>query len=832
MGAEEGERLHSTVRLNEFTLEFEDPALEKVYEAGLHPRKKALWLRSLLPAAASQILFTLADGLDFPVENLLVTVPTRVLIAMLQVAMWLLVRWDLLRAKEQTMLLVSVASGIPTLLLYALQRTSLCQWDAMFVTFGLSFYTIPKVTPLGYVSSFYGSWATAAVYSVLTFVFRPSPRRAEGVLGIFFLVPMVWVFNTIAYYSEYNSRERFALRRRLRRESITLAVACTSSGGEALLQGGEDDGWLLLHTLSSRGLMAANTNSTTSFVVAVVLWGAFTLGGWASLPEALKFVDEATGWAWFSHCAGVTVFLLVMTRRLRWLLVVPVVGAFLLWVMSLAMPSSWIIFSAHSVGYGLLLASVVIAMGVFSWFVCAWRELVSFLTRSCFLYPQLQAGMEREYPLLVRIVSEYTAGFDPEILSARVPTSTAIESMETRASETPVKKERPVELSTKGPVIDKQIKKEAKTAQVAHRENKPKPCTHSKPKTSVPVPIKVSNPSCEHKGAVSTNVSERKMVSVLPSFKPGKCFFCSKNDAEHFVPACGMWGKWTHWRMDQQNNLNNTSIASASSGAVAKSAVAVSMCTSYYDLQNDKSQLEARIQDEEKKNATLTKKLRSCQECEQNLSLENVRLKADLHAMEEKHAAELRRYEAHLQEKTEAVQKEANRVAHERKLETKKLEIARSAALQKRRETSDRLLQEQSVQAQSAVEEAVSLRSSLQQREKDANEWKAKVEELKSQLASTEARLQQSLSQGRSSPRLGPGVLDFSFSSTASGGSSVDVSPVGALQTLQPSGRLPYAQSLEIEGLRESSRHSADDVDYSKRWRLLQTGINRSDETP
>ncbi|POM77879.1 Hypothetical protein PHPALM_4670, partial [Phytophthora palmivora] len=400
MSKTEGERLHSTVRLNQFTLQFQDSALEKVYQAGLHPRKKALWLSSLLPAAASQILFALADGLDYPVENLLVTVPTRVLIAMLQVAMWLLVRWDLVRAKEQTMLLVSVASGIPTLLLYALQRTSLCQWDALFVTFGLSFYTIPKVTPLGYVSSFYGSWGTAAVYIFLTFAVRPPPRRAEGVLGIFFLVPMVWVFNTIAYYSEYNSRERFALRRRLRRESITLAVACTSAGGEALLQGGEDDGWLLLHTLSLRGLVAANTNSTASFVVAVVLWGAFTLGGWTSLPNALKFVDEATGWAWFSHCAGVTVFLLVMTRRLRWLLVVPVVGAFLLWVMSLAMPASWIIFSAHSVGYGLLLASVVIAMGVFGWFVCAWRELVSFLTRSCFLYPQLQAGMEREYPLL------------------------------------------------------------------------------------------------------------------------------------------------------------------------------------------------------------------------------------------------------------------------------------------------------------------------------------------------------------------------------------------------------------------------------------------------
>ncbi|RLN58413.1 hypothetical protein BBJ29_005581 [Phytophthora kernoviae] len=257
------ERLHSTVRLNQFTLQFEDRALETAYQAGIHPRKKELWLRSLFPAAASQLLFALADGLDHPVKNLLVTLPARIFLA-----------------------------------------------DALFVTFGLSFYTIPKVTPLGYVSSFYGSWATAAVYAALTFVVRPPLRRAESILGVTFLVPMVWVFNTIAYYSEYNSRERFALRRRLRRESITLAVACTSRGGETLLHDGEDDGWLLLQALSLRGVMAANSNSTVSFIVAVVLWAAFTLGGWTSLPDTLKFVDEATGWAWFSHCAGVTVFLL------------------------------------------------------------------------------------------------------------------------------------------------------------------------------------------------------------------------------------------------------------------------------------------------------------------------------------------------------------------------------------------------------------------------------------------------------------------------------------------------------------------------------------------
>lgn len=74
------ERLHSTVRLNQFTLRFEDAALEGAYRAALHPRKKALWLRSLVPAAASHVLFGTGDCLEHPVENLLVTLPARLLL--------------------------------------------------------------------------------------------------------------------------------------------------------------------------------------------------------------------------------------------------------------------------------------------------------------------------------------------------------------------------------------------------------------------------------------------------------------------------------------------------------------------------------------------------------------------------------------------------------------------------------------------------------------------------------------------------------------------------------------------------------------------------------
>lgn len=74
------QRLHSTVRLNQFTLRFEDAALEGAYRAARHPRKKALWLRSLAPAAAAHVLFGTGDCLEHPVDHLLVTLPARVLL--------------------------------------------------------------------------------------------------------------------------------------------------------------------------------------------------------------------------------------------------------------------------------------------------------------------------------------------------------------------------------------------------------------------------------------------------------------------------------------------------------------------------------------------------------------------------------------------------------------------------------------------------------------------------------------------------------------------------------------------------------------------------------
>ncbi|TYZ59964.1 hypothetical protein PybrP1_002441 [[Pythium] brassicae (nom. inval.)] len=775
-----GARLHSTVRLNQFTLRFEDAALERAYQASSHQRKKALWLRSLVPAAASHLLFGLGDSIEHPPANLQVTLPARVFLAVLQLAMFVLVKWDLIQAHETTMLLVSVCNGVPSLLIYALQRPSLHQWDALFVIFGLSFYTIPKITPLGFIASTGGSWATAALYAALSFVVRPPARRAEAVLGFLYCAPVVGIFNTIAYYSEYNSRERFVLRRRLSSESITLAVARTNT----LAPPASARTNQIFQTL-------AHSNGPT-FGVGLLLWGAFTTGGWASLPDALKFVDQDTGWAWFSHCAGVTVFLLVVTRQLKWLFVVPLIGALVLWMLSLTLPSAWIIVSAHSVGYGLLVASVVVAMGVFSWFVCAWRELVSFLTRSCFLYPQLQVGLESEYPLLVKIVSEYTAGFDPAILSSRLPARRAI-----------------------GPAADA-LAGHGGAFQSATSPRRRHPVVRAKllatgagdsggdsyaPRGKAgefadDAEIELSRP--EELVAAVAGADSARMVSVLPSFKAGKCFFCSKNDAEHFVPACGMWGKWTHWRMTSQQ-------LGAAAGTLRAKPI-VSMCTSYYDIQNRKAELEGRAAQLEATNRSLLARVQQLRAAESAAAAATVQLQSEVRALDDKLALELQRRDAHWQQKTKALLEDANRLAHERKLELRRAHAAHDA------------LRVQASDAQRRAELADARASDAQQ----TSELQARqLADLQQELAQVRAQLEAptyskvtSSSSSNSSMRL----LE---------GSSASLGP--SLQALQPAKRLPYAQFLEIEGLRESSRKRDGATDYSASWRLA---LNNSDPAP
>ncbi|RHY68449.1 hypothetical protein DYB30_008560, partial [Aphanomyces astaci] len=179
------------------------------------------------------LVFAWGDSLEHDPSRLQVTLPARLLLIVMQCSTYFLVKWDLVKADEQLMFALALCHGIPTLLLFTLQHAMLHQWDALFVVFGLSFYTIPKVTPLGFVYSTMGSTITMVVYFAIALFCRPPPDK---------------VSRTLHPSSAWTSTSRHP----------------------------------------------PDVSGTTLFL-GVLLWGVFTLGSFASVPDTFKFVDEETG---------------------------------------------------------------------------------------------------------------------------------------------------------------------------------------------------------------------------------------------------------------------------------------------------------------------------------------------------------------------------------------------------------------------------------------------------------------------------------------------------------------------------------------------------------
>jgi len=119
---------------------------------------------------------------------------------------------------------------------------------------------------------------------------------------------------------------RFALHHRLGRVNIQLAFDMEEQGStpEALQHSLGFSVVSVPHTRQQRRVWAR----------AILAWIFFTVAGWISIPEGLRFVDESTALTWLAHCGGFTVFLVLVTKQARWLLVNFALGLTLLWILS------------------------------------------------------------------------------------------------------------------------------------------------------------------------------------------------------------------------------------------------------------------------------------------------------------------------------------------------------------------------------------------------------------------------------------------------------------------------------------------------------------------
>ena len=122
--------------------------------------------------------------------------------------------------------------GLVTVALHMHHKPRLSQWDALFVQYGIAFYTLPKISPLQCVHESRSPWHSVRCNSsccphcrylqgllgsgIITasflawIVFVKPVGMAELLLSVFILVPSLYLFNHLAYAMEKAARERYA----------------------------------------------------------------------------------------------------------------------------------------------------------------------------------------------------------------------------------------------------------------------------------------------------------------------------------------------------------------------------------------------------------------------------------------------------------------------------------------------------------------------------------------------------------------------------------------------------------------------------------------------
>lgn len=108
-------------------------------------------------------------------------------------------------------------------MLHMYHRPQLTQWDALYVQYGVAFYTLPKISPLQYLQGLLGSGIIVSAYLWLLVFVRPMPLM-ELALTVFYLVPSLYLFNHLAYATEKAARERWVPPHRLGTSRCTLRL--------------------------------------------------------------------------------------------------------------------------------------------------------------------------------------------------------------------------------------------------------------------------------------------------------------------------------------------------------------------------------------------------------------------------------------------------------------------------------------------------------------------------------------------------------------------------------------------------------------------------------
>jgi len=166
-----------------------------------------------------------SDVIEHKEEGFYIIGVTRLLLGLFSLVGGILVSTGLIIPHQNTVLIMSIIYGVPSLAIYYLGREQLSHWVSLYLVYGLCILMLPKISPLNFIWGFYGS----ALFTSL-FIYISAFRLAfqEWLLSSVLLLVIVVMFMYISYSAEKSSRERWLLRERLNREHINLQIVASS----------------------------------------------------------------------------------------------------------------------------------------------------------------------------------------------------------------------------------------------------------------------------------------------------------------------------------------------------------------------------------------------------------------------------------------------------------------------------------------------------------------------------------------------------------------------------------------------------------------------------
>jgi hypothetical protein len=180
--------------------------------------------RFLFIAAIYQGLFYLADLRSNPSHSFFKACG-RLLCGVVCLLLCFLISTGLIAPSQIKLCYLQLFYGGMTLYLHFLGREQLMLYDFLILTYGLSFFMLPKISPLDFIHAFMGSSVLTLLYIYVSAFWLD---LQQWCLSSIFLLFVAMLFMYISYSAERSSRERWLLRERLSQEHIDLRIVMST----------------------------------------------------------------------------------------------------------------------------------------------------------------------------------------------------------------------------------------------------------------------------------------------------------------------------------------------------------------------------------------------------------------------------------------------------------------------------------------------------------------------------------------------------------------------------------------------------------------------------